>query len=226
MTTSNLPANLSSALTAMQHVTSSIDVNDGDFDYLKLTKSGEWVHGADEDEISSQSVFIVDTNSFVTGYQAWGDGELLGEIIRPITEGAVSRQELDDVGAEWKPLIGCQMTCVEGADDGLQLLYKTTSKGGIKAVNNLMKEIVKQSQSNHNGCLTPEIELVTDSYKHKKYGKIFTPVLNVIGWCSHDFNDDVKPAQKAPEPVVEEEPVQVEEPQAEPTVRRRRRTAA
>lgn len=217
MTKANLPATLMNSISAMEQVTQKIDSASGDFNYLKLSKAGEWLFGADDDEVNENSLFAVATDSFVTGWQAWDDGELTGEEIQALEEGAIPRSELPEVDGDWKPLIGFNLLGIEGADEGVQLMYKTTSKGGIKAVNALMKTIVAHAQSGtHNGALIPVIALSTDHYKHKKYGKIFTPVLKVLEWENAlDFGVD-EPVAVEPEPVVEPEPT------PEPARRRRR----
>lgn len=216
--TNNLPANLSRAIDAMAGAAVAIDASSGDFNYLKLTKAGEWVHGAEDDEVDTQSVFAVDTESFFAGFQAWADGSLEGEEIRLLTEPPVTKADLPDVGAEWKALLGFQLVCIDGADLGLQLVYKTTSKGGITEINTLMKSIVAHVKSGkHDGLLIPEIKLAEDSYRHKKYGKIYTPVINVVGWVAAMPTNDAKP-----EVVAEPEPEIVAEAEAEAPRRRRR----
>lgn len=214
---SNLPAHLQDAIGAMQAVSQAITAAAGDFNYLKLAKNGEWLYGAEDDEPHPDSVFIVDTNSFFLGFQAWDDGELAGEETRLITEKPLTRADLPNVGAQWNTLIGFKLLCVEGPDEGLQLVYKTTAKGGIKAVNNLMKEIVKRvNEKDNEGKLIAEIQLGTDSYKHKKYGKIFTPDFIVVGWTDQtptftqapakaDPVDDDQDDDNEPEPVAEKQ---------------------
>lgn len=217
----NLPATLQNSLTAMDSITTSIDSSIGEMNYLKLAKNGEWLHGSDDDEIADDSVFQVDNGSFMVGYQAWLDGDLEGEEIRLITEPPITKADLPDVGAQWKPLIGFQMTCVEGADKGLQLVYKTTSKGGIKEVNNLMKKIVQHVKEGKDGKTTANIMLDVGSYKHKQYGKIYTPLLEVVEWT-----EETTASQPVEEPAKVEEPAQVDDDAQvadEPPRRRRRR---
>lgn len=211
--TNNLPAHLSKAIDAMEAVSTKIDTTSGgEFSYLKLTKAGEWVHGADDNEVAENSVFAVSTDSFFMGFQAWEDGVLEGEETALFTEHPILRGDLPDVGADWKSLLGFQLVCVDGDDKGLQLLYKTTSKGGIKEVNNLMKSIVAHVKSGkHEGKMIPEIELLTDKYKHKKYGTIYTPILEIVDWLeaipSGDATSNTPEPEQAPEPEVTNEPV-------------------
>lgn len=218
----NLPAVLSKSIEAMQSITKTIDTSSGDFMYLKLSKAGEWLFGAEDEDIAENSLFVVGVETFVAGFQAWDEGELLGEEIRLITDQPLTRGDLEDVGAEWKPLVGFQLICIEGDNEGLQLVYKTTSKGGIKAVNTLMKEIVSRVNTpNNEGKLIPVVALTTDSYRHKKYGKIYTPMFEVVDWVDDAPVDTVHPepaGTKAPDPDPDPTPT-IEQP----TPRRRRR---
>ena len=236
MSTSNLPANMNDLINALDKATTAITRATGqDSMFIEMTKQGEWLYGADDTEADAASEWVVNTASFFVGFQAWDeDGELLGEETALVTEHPIIKADLDDVGAPWKPMIGFQLLAIAGADKGTQAIYGTTSKGGIKAVNQLMKELVNRVKAGkHNGKLTPVIGLENDSYKHKKYGKIFTPVLEVIDWISDMVSDEPEPepepeqkatrvSRKKAEPEPEPEPEQAEPD--EPVRRRRRRS--
>ena len=223
--------------------------------FLRLLKSGEWVFGADDTDVEAGSLWAVDPNSFCMGFQAWNeDGELQGEITQLVTEQPVLRSELKEVDGEWRPLMGCILVCISGEDEGLMVSYKTTSKGGIKALGKLMQELVSRIKSNPaDGTYIPVVELIAESYKHKKYGRIYTPAMVVKEWTDEEelmspelpdddmLEDEPEPtpaprkraAKKAepkpePEPEVEtdEEPEEDEEPAPKteaPAPRRRRR---
>ena len=224
MTTSNLPATMNDLINAIDTTSTAISQAAGtDSSYLKMTKSGEWVYGSDDSEVGENSEWVVDTSSFRVGYQSWDDGELVGEETALVTDPPILKSNLQDVGAPWKALIGCRLLCIEGKDKGVQVVYTTTSKGGIKAVNALMKDLVAHVKSGkHDGKLVPVVALATDSYKHKQYGKIYTPILEILDWIA-----DVGQNEPEPKAAVEPEPkaaaVVEDEPDAAPPVRRRRR---
>ena len=72
----NLPAvsTLSSALRSIQ-----AEVGPSGVVILKMDKTGHWVFGADQTEVEDGAVWAVNPFSFVHGFIAWGDGEVLGE---------------------------------------------------------------------------------------------------------------------------------------------------
>ena len=46
---------------------------------LKMDKTGHWVFGADQTEVEDDATWAVNPFSFVHGFIAWGDGEVLSE---------------------------------------------------------------------------------------------------------------------------------------------------
>ena len=235
---SNQLATLSNLAGALTSATQAIATSAGNECYMRFTKTGEWIFGADEVETEQGAKWAVNPESFVQGFQAWdNDNNLKGEEYALVTAQPILLANLPDVGAVWKPLIGCQLVCLDGEDAGQQVLFKVTSVGGTKTVSGLMRELIKRLNSPEiaNGHV-PVVELDCASYKHKKYGKIFTPTMRIVDWSKNDI-------QKEPEPEPEEEKVaekveeeveevaeiaeEVEEVEEKPkTARRRRRVTA
>ncbi len=46
---------------------------------LKMDKGGHWIYGAEQTEVESDSTWAVNPFSFIHGYIAWGDGDVLGD---------------------------------------------------------------------------------------------------------------------------------------------------
>jgi hypothetical protein len=176
--------NLGSALAASA---TRLQSTDGDGDpFLKLAKSGDWIYGADEIEVQEKSQWLVNPNTISEGFVNWGDGELLGEEMALMTGDAIVSHTLPIIAGSkrgWEKQLGIQLYCMTGEDKGTQVLYKTASKGGIKAVRALITAIVSQINSDPSN-ISPVITLDVDSYKHKQYGKIYTPELNLVSFVS------------------------------------------
>ena len=93
------------------------------------------------------------------------------------------------------------------------MLYKTTSKGGIKAANKLIAEIITQLDADPD-AIVPIVALKMDSYKHKEYGKIYTPIFEIESFT--DFNGlPATPAEPDDDDDIDE-PEQSEGPADEP----------
>ena len=157
---------------------------------LKMDKGGHWIYGAEQTEVESDSTWAVNPFSFIHGYIAWGDGEVLGEMMVPVTE---PKPELPPVphGAKkgWEVQVGMSLKCLSGPDKGLGVRYTTTSVGGKRAVNTLGVAIAAQCETTP-GKPVPVVALKKDSYQHKSYGKIYTPVFEIQDWASMDGQTD------------------------------------
>jgi hypothetical protein len=197
----NLPAvaSLSTALRSLER-----DVGNAGVVLLKMDKTGHWVFGADQTEVEDDSTWAVNPFSFVHGFIAWGDGEVLGEKMVSVSQ---PLPELDaappNAKRGWETQIGMSLKCLSGEDKDMEARYSTTSVGGKRSVQALALAIATQVEKDQSKPV-PVVRLKRDHYTHKSYGKIFTPVFEILDWIS-----------------VTGEPADT--PEEEPTERRRRR---
>jgi len=217
-----LPSVISSLIDNLETAAAATPADtSGDFLFLKMTKAGEWVYGAEDTDAGADSAFVIDPNSYAQGYVAWLDGKLVDERMAVAGTGAIVMADLPDLpaGVKWDAQVAFALKGIEGAEDGMQLLYKVSSRGGKAVVAELLGKILDRAKAGE-AAVCPVVLLDTSSYKHKKYGKIYTPVLTVDEWV--DLPDpEAEPAAPVkavakPEPVVEPEPEPVVEPEPEP----------
>ena len=203
----NLPAvsTLSTALRSLEQGAGTSGVV-----ILKMDKTGHWVFGADQTEVEDDSTWAVNPFSFVHGFIAWGDGEVLGEKMTGVQH---PLPELDSAppGAKrgWETQIGMSLKCLVGEDKDMEARFTTTSVGGKKAVQALGVAIATQVEKDQSKPVAI-VRLKKDHYVHKSYGRIYTPVFEIVEWASMDG------AAEAPA---------VEEVEAAPAAGRRRRAA-
>jgi hypothetical protein len=185
---------------------------------IKMDRTGHWVFGADQTEIEDDSTWAVNPFSFVHGYIAWGDGEVLAEKMGSVSQ-PLPELEAAPPGAKkgWETQVGFSMKCLDGADKDMEVRYTTTSVGGKKAVQALAVAIATQVEKDQSKPV-PVVELGKEHYTHKSYGRIYTPVFKVLEWASMDGKSEVE-AEEAP--AIE---ASVEAEAAAPA--RRRRTGA
>jgi hypothetical protein len=217
-----LPANISNLIGTLETAQKATPVTQGDFQYLKLAKDGTWVYGADETEVSSDSVFVIDPSSYAQGYIAWDDGELVDEVMAVAGQTPVTMGDLPPLsaGLKWDAQVAFALLGIEGPQEGVQMLYKSSSKGGKDAIAELLAKIIERGKSGE-ADLCPVVVLEQSSYKHKKYGKIYTPILSVDEWM-----DMVTPDTSAEPVAAIAEPEPEPEPAPEPKRKRRSRKAA
>jgi len=179
----NLPA-VSSLSTALRSITNN--VGEAGAAILKMDKTGHWVFGADQTEVEDGSKWAVNPFSFVHGFIAWGDGEVLGEKMVSVTQ-PLPEMDVAPPGAKrgWETQIGCSLKCVSGDDEGLEVRFSTTSVGGKRAVQNLAVEIAAAVEKDQSKPV-PIVTLKKDHYVHKSYGRIYTPVFEILEWISMD----------------------------------------
>ena len=202
---------VASLATALRSI--SNDVGPSGVVIIKMDKTGHWVFGADQTEVEDGSKWAINPFSFVHGYIAWGDGEVLGEKMTGVNQPLPEMPEVPP-GAKkgWEMQIGCSLKCVSGEDEGMEARYTTTSVGGKKAVQALAVEIAAAVEKDQTKPV-PVVTLEKEHYQHKSFGRIFTPVFDVKEWVS--MGGETAPAAPAPEPEAAEE-----------APRRRRRTTA
>ena len=210
---SNLPSvqSLSSALRSIE-----ADVGgSGGMVIIKMDKTGHWVFGADQTEVEDDSVWAINPFSFTHGYIAWGDGEVLGEKMASVSEPLPELEPAPPSSKRgWEMQVGMTLACTDGEDEGMQARYSTTSVGGKKAVQALAIAIADQVEKNE-AKPVPLVRLKKEHYQHKSYGRIYTPVFDIVDWVSMDAT-----SSDAAEAATEDEA------SAEETPRRRRRATA
>jgi hypothetical protein len=194
----NLPS-VKSLATALRTI--EADVGGAGTVIIKMDKTGHWVFGADQTEIEDDSTWAVNPFSFVHGFIAWGDGEVLAEKMVSVSQ-PLPELEAAPPGAKkgWETQVGMSIKCLSGADTGMEARYTTTSVGGKKAVQALAVAIATQVDKDQ-ATPVPVVELGKEHYTHKSYGRIYTPVFKVVDWAGMDgkaVEAEEAPAIEAP----------------------------
>jgi hypothetical protein len=188
----NLPA-LTSALRNLQPVGGDVGVA-----IIKMDKGGHWVFGAEQTEIEEGSTWAVNPLSFVHGFIAWGDGEVLAEKMVSIANPLPDLEEAPPTAKKgWESQVGMSLKCVSGEDKGLEARYTVTSVGGKRAVQTLAVALADQVEKDQSKPVAI-VRLKKDSYQHKSYGKIYTPVFEIVEWMSMDGEAPEVAAEEAP----------------------------
>lgn len=200
---SSAVAALSNLKAGLVNVASTITTAGGD-PYLRLLKDGGWVYGADNVEIEEGSEWAINPLSLMHGWSAWTDykkkaNEKLGEVMVPASAPLPPRADLREIkdedgnACEWNQQLSLQFQCLNGEDEGTQVQYNTTSVGGMKAVKEILNAIARQLETDMDNPV-PVVELSSDHYQHKTYGKTYFPVFEIIKWVPLDeqIKDPVK----------------------------------
>ena len=208
----NLPS-VASLTTALRSI--ETEIGPAGVVIIKMDKTGHWVFGADQTEIEDDSLWAINPFSFVHGFIAWGDGEVLGEKMVSVSQ---PLPELDaappNAKKGWEAQVGLSMKCINGEDKGMEARYTTTSVGGKRSVQALAVAIATQVEKDQSKPV-PIVALKKEHYTHKSYGRIYTPVFDIQEWVSMDVDAAPADAPKIEAPAAEE---------AAPASTRRRRS--
>jgi len=208
----NLPS-VASLTTALRSI--ETEIGPAGVVIIKMDKTGHWVFGADQTEIEDDSLWAINPFSFVHGFIAWGDGEVLGEKMVSVSQ---PLPELDaappNAKKGWEAQVGLSMKCISGEDKGMEARYTTTSVGGKRSVQALAVAIATQVEKDQTKPV-PVVLLKKEHYTHKSYGRIYTPVFDIQEWVTMDV-------EAAPADAPKIEASQAEE--AAPATTRRRRS--
>lgn len=188
---------------------------------LRLGRDGIWIFGADNTEIEEGSTWAVNPLSLQHGFICWKvipegskeSPELLGEEMVSMFSAKPDKARLPDFGHPWADCLSFDLLCLDGEDKGEQMLYKTSSTGGLRATREFIAALMEQLDKDESKPV-PVIELKSDHYKHKTYGKTYFPVFEIVQFVAMD---------QAPEAGGEP---QADEPKQEVQQQTRRRAAA
>ena len=185
----NLPS-VTSLSTALRSI--ATDVSASTTAIIKMDRTGHWVFGADQTEAEDDARWAVNPFSFVHGFIAWGDGEVLGEKMVAVSQ---PLPEIDDAppGAKkgWEQQIGMSLKCLTGDDAGMEARFTTTSVGGKRGVQTIAAALAEQVEKDQTKPV-PVVMLKRDHYQHKSYGKIYTPIFEVVEWISMEGEPEVE----------------------------------
>lgn len=194
--------------------------NVGGTPFLRLQKDGSWVFGSDDAEIGNGARAIINPGAIKHGYSCWtdrkpgeGKNEMLGEqMVSAMSDKPLMHQLEQHVDektgrpCKWSEQHALDLRFISGEARGTQVAYKTTSVGGIRAVLGVIDKLVERLSAGEGKYLCPVVEMTSDSYKHATYGKIYTPVIEVVGWADASGELEGKASERLAAPQDDDEP--------------------
>jgi hypothetical protein len=163
--------------------------------------NGTWMFGQERNFPEDGSHWAVNPMTFRWGYVCFGNDKTRPPRDRlvPVSQPKPDVMELPDQGnAEWQEQWTVNLKCVNGTDSGTEVVFKSTTIGGIQAVAALIEAVRDRiNSSQHDGKVAPIVRLEKDSYQHSQYGRVYTPVLMIVDWMTLD---GPAPAPASPPP--------------------------
>jgi hypothetical protein len=155
---------------------------------FKREGDGTWLHGQRRTVVEDGSRWAVNPLTFRRGFICFGDSnKVIGERLLPVSQPMPDPSELPDKGFPWSQQWAVNLKCLDGADAGLEVVYKPTTVGGIQAIVGLLEEVRDCLNGKmHGGKVSPVVRLDKSSYNSTQYGRVWTPLFDVITWMSLD----------------------------------------
>jgi len=150
---------------------------------FKREGSGTWMFGQKKTVVEAGSRWAINPATFKWGHVCFGEANKATECLVSVSQPMPAITELPDTGFPWQPQMTVNMKCVDGTDAGIEVVFKTATDGGIKAVVGLIEAVRDRLNSGaHDGKVAPICVLEKDSYPHTQYGRIWCPVFNIVDW--------------------------------------------
>ena len=153
---------------------------------FKREGSGTWGYAQKRTIPEEGSKWAVNPMTFKYGYICFNDAnKVVGEHLVSVSQPKPLITDMQDVGFPWQEQWAVNLKCLSGADAGVEVVFKATTDGGIKAVV-LMVDLIRDriNSDQHDGKIVPIVLLEKDSYQHSQYGRVWYPVLNTVDWMS------------------------------------------
>ena len=175
-------------------------------DVGRLLKYVKGKYEIDGNEIPLGTEFIAYIDQLARAWNRFDDDKLAEQHIIKIASGQKlpPREELghqdrakwekDSSGKPKDPWCEQWYLPLVRLDNGEVVTYVTGSKGGVGAIGRLCNVYGRRLD----GTL-PIVALGTRSYKHKEFGRVETPIFEIVGWegtpnpnpAKHDLNDEI-----------------------------------
>jgi len=158
--------------------------------YMRYSK-GEFTATPDGEVIDEDVEFVPDMSTLARGYTIWKNATVVAEVMAPVASGKrITESDLPDHGPYAENDGPREQTSIEfrRVPDGKSYRFSTSSRGGTQALQKLTAEFANRMKISREPSF-PIVNMVSSSYKHERYGKIFVPVFRVVGWTATAAND-------------------------------------
>ena len=155
---------------------------------FKREGSGTWMFGQKRTIPEAGSRWAVNPLTFKYGFICFNNAnKVAGEHLVPVSQPKPVITDMPDTGFPWVEQWCVNVKCLDGADAGVEAVYKANTDGGIKAVA-AMVELIRDriSGGQHDDKIVPIVLLGKDSYPHSEHGKVWIPLLDTVDWMPLD----------------------------------------
>jgi hypothetical protein len=176
------------SLAALRTALNSVNINTGLFAKLMMffkSRENIWTYGPKNIQPEEGSRWAANPTTFERGYIAFDGTKRLGERMLSVGLPEINPADLPDVGAPWQQQMSVEMKCLDGADAGVEVCFKTATEGGRSCIKQLIGQVRDRINAGQHGDeIVPIVLPEKDGYQNVKYGWTATPLLTLVGWMS------------------------------------------
>ena len=123
---------------------------------FKREGSGTWMFGQKKTIPEPGSRWAVNPMTFKYGFICFNDNKVLGEHLVSVSQPKPLITDMQDVGFPWQEEWAVNLKCLDGADAGVEVTFKATTRGQIQAVV-LLVDLVRDrlNSAQHDGKIAP-----------------------------------------------------------------------
>jgi hypothetical protein len=172
----------------------SLERPDMDGEILKFNR-GRWSAGKDGERRMDGVKLVACVDGLTWGWRKWVDKRIVDQRLGLIANGSKPhiRAELGDMDEDLWPLnsrgeandpwqFGFFLQLLDLEDRSKKFVWPATSFGARKEIGVLSKAYAQRPASN----ARPVVMLEAGFYRHKDYGRVDTPELNIVGWVGEE----------------------------------------
>jgi hypothetical protein len=147
--------------------------------------SGTWGFGQRRTIPEADSRWAINPLTFKWGTICFNGNKVVDERLVSVSQPKPMITEMPDTGFPWQEEWAVNMKCTNGADAGVEVIFKATTDGALKAVVLMVDQVRDRiNGGQHDGKIVPIVLLEKDSYQHSQHGRVWFPVLNNVDWMS------------------------------------------
>src|SRR5262249_47737475 len=113
--------------------------------------NGTWSFGQQRTIPEPDCRWAINPTSIQWGYISFDGNKRLGERLVSVFQPKPDPTQLPDTGFPWQEEWAVDLKCIDGADAGVEVIFKTATDGGNQAVAGLLDEIRNRVNSNQHG---------------------------------------------------------------------------
>jgi hypothetical protein len=147
--------------------------------------NGTWSFGQRRTVPENGSRWAINPLTYMWGYVGFDESRRAHERLVPVSHPKPEIADLPDLGFKWQEQMAVNMKCLDGADAGTDVVFKSATDGGVKAIAGSLAAVRDRlNGGEHDGKVSPIALLEKDWYPHPERGRTWFPLITIVEWMA------------------------------------------